>query len=400
MKMKRLLYLGFAFPPRVSGLFPELQPAGQIVETSLVESIRPHFEIRSIGVASVRVEGVALPSNPSPGLPNALNLLDKPPEVFHRYRSLWKLERAYRSWQKTGWQPDAIMVCNLSPIYNGFIRWLTRHARPLPPLILYLADSVTLGRKVPWFKAFRYRFKPLVYPEAAMLPFFRACVGVSVTAEAFFAPRGIPWLWLPNGCDPRRAIKPHPDQIEGPIRFGYFGALAKYAGLPALLKVFTARERAASLHICGYGKAKTKIEAACRMRSGLRFYGPRTPDECLRFALNCDVLVNPRPLWPGNDNNFSSKVFEYALSGRAILTSKVSGIDAVLGEKAYYFDEGDFERSLDRRLEELAAIPRTELRRRGAAIQERLLRHYSWAQQGEKLARFLERVVTPQSCQP
>jgi glycosyltransferase involved in cell wall biosynthesis len=105
-------------------------------------------------------------------------------------------------------------------------------------------------------------------------------------------------------------------------------------------------------------------------------------------------------MMPGNENNFPSKIFEYALTGRAILTSPVSGVDRVLGEEAVYFDINDYDRSLDRRLEELAAIPRTELRRRGAAIQERLLRHYSWAQQGEKLARFLERVVTPQSCQP
>ena len=292
------------------------------------------------------------------------------------------------------------MVCNLSPVYDAFVHWLKRQTPLPPPLILYLADSVTLGAKVPWQKKLRYRFKPLVYPEAAMLSFFDACVATSRTTEKLFGPRRVPWLWLPNGCDAARALPPDQGPGEGAIQFGYFGALSDHTGLPALLRLFAARKRAGTLHICGFGKAKTKIEAACRMRPGLRFYGPRTPDECLRFALNCDVLVNPRPLWPGNDNNFSSKVFEYALSGRAILTSKVSGIDAVLGEKAYYFDEGDFERSLDRRLEELAAIPRTELRRRGAAIQERLLRHYSWAQQGEKLARFLERVVTPQSCQP
>ncbi len=391
--MKRLLYLGFAFPPGISAMFPELQPAGHVIETSMIESLRPHFEVRSVGVADVRIEGLKLPPNPSPGLPNALNLLDKPPEVFYRYQSLLRLKRAYLAWEKAGWRPVAIMACNLSPVYNGFIRWLARRARPRPPLILYLADSVILGSKVRWFKAFRYRLKPLVYPEADMLPYFQACVAAGLTTQAMFAPRGVPWLWQPSGCDPARALPPNQGPSEGPIQFGYFGALSEHTGLPVLLRLFAARKRAGTLHICGYGKAKAEIEAACRAHSGLRFYGPRTPDECLSFALNCDVLVNPRPLWPGNDNNFSSKVFEYALSGRAILTSKVSGVDRVLGEAAFYFDEGDFERSLNQRLDELAATPRPELRRRGAAVQEHLLGHYSWEQQGEKLARFLEGVL-------
>ena len=101
------------------------------------------------------------------------------------------------------------------------------------------------------------------------------------------------------------------------------------------------------------------------------------------------MLVKPRPSVPGNDNNFSSKVFEYALSGRAILTSRLSGVDAVLGNEAFYFDEHDFDRGLRAALKQVAATPRAELRRRGAAIQERLLTQFTWAQQGQKLAGFL-----------
>ena len=164
--------------------------------------------------------------------------------------------------------------------------------------------------------------------------------------------------------------------------------------LPALLKVFLARPRQSSLHICGYGKGKEEIAALCAHRPQVRLYAPRRPDECLEFARTCDVLINPRPIAQGNENNLPSKVFEYALSGRAILSSRLSGVDVVLGDQAFYFDEHDFDASLDRALEKVEAVSRSELNRRGAAIQARVLANYAWAQQAERIAKFVQRVAT------
>jgi glycosyltransferase involved in cell wall biosynthesis len=390
--MKRLLYLGFAFPPGVAALFPEAQPAGHYIETNLIESVRASFEVRSVGVSGVDVRRLALAKDASPGLPHELNLLDKPPEIWHRHRSLGRLKRAYRSWLAAGWKPDVIMVCNFSPIFNGFVRWVARHpARP--KLVLYLADSMSLGAKMSLSKRLRYRLKPLVWPDHEILPCFDACVATSRATEHWFAPRGHPWLWLPNGVDAQRALPPEAGPGSGPVVFGYFGTLARHSGLPQLMEVLTATELATPLIIAGFGKEKEHIATQCRRDPRLRFHGAMTPDGCLRFAQGCDVLVNARPVVPGNDNNFPSKVFEYALSGRAILTSRQSGADAILGEEAYYFDEHDFERSLRAALGQIAAVPRPELRRRGAAIQARLLRNFGWERQGTVLANFLSELL-------
>lgn len=388
----RLLYLGNALPPGVSTLFPEAQPAGHLVETSLITSINQAFEIRSVGCSSLDLEHLPEERRDSLGLPNALNLTDRTPELYHRHRSLWRLRRTYLKWQAEGWVPDIILVCNFSPIYDGFIRWLK--SRPNAPLlVLYLADSTTLGTEVPPLKRFRYHFKPLVFPEAEMLRYIDACVAVSPDTRKMFEERGLPWLWLPNGCEPRRALRAEDVTIEGPLRFGYVGALGGHAGLPRLLSIFTSVERNSVLHICGFGKARTEITAICRSHPRLRFHTPRTPDECLQLSRTWDVLVNPRPILPCNQNNFPSKLFEYTLTGRAILTSNVSGADVVLGPEAYYFDAHDFEQSLGRTLDELIATPRVELNRRGAAIQKRMLAQYSWAQQGERLAAFLTHLL-------
>ena len=97
----------------------------------------------------------------------------------------------------------------------------------------------------------------------------------------------------------------------------------------------------------------------------------------------------PRPNCPGNENNFPSKVFEYGLSGRAILTSRVSGVDRILGDQAFYFDENDFEASLDQALNDLATLSRDQLNSSGSSIQHRLINNFSWLQQGRRLAGFV-----------
>lgn len=384
----KLLYLGLAFPPGVAGRFPEAQPAGHLLETSLVTALRPWFEIRSVGISWIEVEKVP-PGDLSPGLPHALNLLDKPPELLHRWNSLLKLKRQYLDWIQAGWRPDCILMYNFSPVYNGFIRWLKN--RPNPPRVaVYLADSTNLQQEYPWLKRMRHRLKPLKWPDSEMVRFVDACAAVSLSTKEFFEKRKVPWLWSPVGCDPARAIRSQDATRDGPLRFGFFGSIAPYGGLPALVKVFLSRQRKSSLHICGYGKGKEELAALSGRFPQIRLYPPRSPDECLQFARTCDVLINPRPIVQGNENNLPSKIFEYALSGRAILSSRLSGVDLVLGEEAFYFDEHQFDASLDQALARIEEISRPELDRRGAAIQERVVANYSWAQQAERLAAFLK----------
>lgn len=388
----KLLYLGFAFPPGIAGLFPDLQPAGHLVETAMIGALQAHVELRSVGILGVDLDRLPRSRDDSPGLLHSLCLVDRPPEILHRWRALARLRRAYVEWGRAGWRPDVVLTYNMSPVYNAFVRWLKRQS-DAPKCVLYLADSTQLGLPMSRAKRFRYRFKPLVWLDDEMLGWFDACVAVSPGTEARFRSRGRPWLWQPSGCDPTRVRRSAVGPAGGPIVFGYVGAASDYAGAPHLLRVFTAGPRTAALQVCSYGKSRHPIEAAYAGQRNVTFHGPRKPDGCLDLSLACDVMVNPRPPWPGNENNFPSKVFEYALSGRAILTSRLAGVDAVLGDEAFYFDVRDFDRNLDRAFGEIAELPRAELQRRGAAIQARVVQNFSWERQARRLAEFLQRVV-------
>jgi len=119
----RLLYLGFAFPPGMAALHPDLNPAGHALETQMVNELRRYFEIRSAGVLPLEPQSTELASAGS-GIDHELLLLEKAPEVWHRFCSLARLKRQYRLWRSSGWEPDAVLVYNMSPIYNQFVNWL------------------------------------------------------------------------------------------------------------------------------------------------------------------------------------------------------------------------------------------------------------------------------------
>jgi hypothetical protein len=393
----RLLYLGFAFPPGVAALNPGLNPAGHALETQMMAQLREYFDVRSAGVLPLEPPSIVR-ADPGSGIAHDIILLEKPPELYHRFRSLACLKGQYRRWLSTGWEPDIVLVYNLSSIYNQFLLWLRRHPK-CPKLVLLLLDSPSLGVPVHRWKRFRRRFKPMYTPDCDMIWRFDACIGLSKTTAKYFRPRNVPFLWMPGGCTPERAC--HSDVLpldhrNGSVRMGYFGALADHAGVRPLVDTLLATKVPASLEICGYGRLSDALNALATENNRFKFRGLMTPADCLRFGLSCDVLVNPRPATHGNENNFSSKLFEYALTGRAILTSNLSGVEDVLGPHAFYFDPHDFNRSLRENLIALGTTKRAELDSRGAAIQQRVVSQFCWARQGERLATFLNQVYTGQ----
>jgi hypothetical protein len=377
----------------VAALNPGINPAGHALETQMVAELRESFDLRSTGVLPIEPPKVKEP-DPESGVDHDLILLEKPPELFHRYRSLACLKAQYRRWRATGWEPDAILVYNLSPIYNQFLLWLRRHPRR-PKLVLLLLDSPNLGVPLQPWKRFRRRFKPMYTPDSDMIWRFDACIGLSKATERYFLPRKVPFLWMPGGCTPSRARFSDDGSFperNGVLRLGYFGALGDHAGVRPMIDAVLSTNIPVSLEVCGYGKLADAVQAIAQRDCRLKFHGLLTPAECLSFGRTCDVLINPRPATHGNENNFSSKLFDYALAGRSILTSNLSGVEEVLGPDAFYFDPHDFSRNLRKKLLMLSRIQRSELDKRGSSVQQRLLSDFSWAKQGVRLSAFLSQV--------
>jgi len=388
----RLLYLGFAFPPGMQHLHPGINPAGHNFETGLMRAFPEGWDIRSVGILPIEPSETPDASQ-SPGLPHALVLLDRKPEQVYRRLALGRLIRAFQRWEREGWVPDAILVYNLSPVYNGFIRWLARRERR-PKLFVLFADSSTLGHPMSWSRRLRHGFNALVYPEEEMLRLFDGAIALSRDTEWFWDANKMPWLWMPGGCDPAQAPKDTMPEEHDEVAFGYFGTLAAHAGILPLAEAFIGANLPATLHVCGYGRLGPLIEELARQHTRLKYHGLLDhPSDCLALAQTWDVLVNPRPGGWGNENNFPSKVFQYAMAGRVILTTRLAGVDEVLGENAFYLEEGDFAKTMPVMLHRLVEWPRSDLHRRGRRLREQVMDRYSWRVQAGRMAVFIQKAI-------
>jgi glycosyltransferase involved in cell wall biosynthesis len=386
----RLLYLSNAFPPGVSGRFLDLCTAAHPQETCMAQALARQAEICTVGLLHKNVWGRLEPRDDSLGLEHKLLLWERNPALWHNWRSWRQLRSFYLEEVRRNGMPQVLLVRNLTTVFNYFVRWLSRQPRR-PVIVLILADS-GLGQPVPVSRRLRYLFKPMQFLEEKAVLWYDACMGFGFDSQRHFEPRGKPWLWLPSAYNfyyepPATPVAP------GPIRFGYFGGLTREIGVDSMVKAFLDSGVPGSLRLCGMGGLTDTLKKLAGEHANLQFDGMLRPSDCLPWAQQVDVLVNPRlPLW-GRDNSFPSKIFEFAMTGKAILSTRACGVDKVLKEAGIYADANNLESSLRQKFREVSAMDRDDLQRRGAIIRQSILSEYNWDAQARRIIEFLEAIV-------
>jgi len=397
----RLLYLGNAFPPGMAGenlvtadsfLTPHLS------ETRLAQELSRLTEVATVGLLPGKSwKRLREPRDDSPGLKHELVLWDRNPALWHRWSSWRKLRRLYLEKTRREGMPDVVLVRDLQHVYNHFVKWL--HRQPQHPLIvLMLGDSGGLGEQIRWTRRWRYRFKPMQMLEDQAVLLYDACLISGPKARRYFDPRQVPWLWTPSAFNFNYEPPPPDPHQSGPIRFGYFGTLSERSGVVTLANTFLNARLPGTLHVCGHGNSAEALKQLAKQNPNFHFDGflPKQSD-CLAWAQKVDVLINLRlPFW-GQENSAPSKVFEYGAAGKAILSTRTSGMDEILGEEGIYIETDNFEESLRRKLEEVSAMDRAELQRRAKIIHDRITKNYSWSEQSRRIVEFLTRLVADRS---
>lgn len=389
-----LLYLGNAFPPNLGWVFSPHCITPPVYEIGMTQALSRRVAVSTVGLVPDKLLGHWNGSkDASSGLEHELVLWDRKPELWHRWRSWRKLRQFYLEKTQREGMPDVVLVRNLQPVFNYFVKWLRLQSeRPL--IVLLMGDSGGLGETIPPWRRFRYKFKPMQMLDDESVLLFDACLVSGLKAKRHFEPRGVPWMWMPCAfhCnyDPP---PPRPDE-RGPIRFGYFGALSEHSAILPLARAFLSANLPGTLHVCGHGALSDELKELARRHPSFRFDGflPKQSD-CLSWAQKVDVLVNVRlPLW-GQENSAPSKVFEYAIAGKAILSTRTAGMDEVLGEEGIYIETEDFEESLRQKLREVSAMERVELQRRATIIRNRILKDYNWDEQAHRIVKFVAGIV-------
>jgi glycosyltransferase involved in cell wall biosynthesis len=393
----RVLYLGNALPPGMAGegfvnahsfLTPHLS------ETMLIRELARLTDIASVGLPPSWVwKRTREPKDDSPGLEHDLVLWDRNPALWYRWISWRKLRRYYLDKVRRDEMPDILLVRNLQLVFNYYVKWLRRQPRR-PIIVLLLGDSGGLGEKVPPLRRFRYKFKPMHMLEEEGVLLYDACLVSGLKAKRFFEPRGVPWAWIPSGFHFHYDPPPPDPKQSGPIRFGYFGTLTERSGIRTLVKAFLDANLPGTLHVCGHGELSEPLKELAQGHASFHFEGflPKQSD-CLPWAQKVDVLVNLRlPFW-GQENSAPSKIFEYGMAGKAILSTRTAGMDEVLGEEGVYIETENFEESLRQKLREMSLLSRAELQRRATIIRDRIIKNYSWAEQARRIVEFLNKLV-------
>jgi glycosyltransferase involved in cell wall biosynthesis len=396
-KRLRLLYLSNAFPPGVTGRFPSINPSGHATETRFGQTLAKLAGVTTVGLLPGDVFGQLEPRDNSLGLDHELVIWERKPELWHRWLSWRQLRRFYIDKVARDGTPDVVLARNLNPVFNKFVCWLRRR-RKRPLAVLILADSTNLGKHVGWSRRMRYAFKPMQSLDSQAVRWYDACMSFGIGTKRYFEPRGIPWTWMPSASNFHYDPPPPDPGRAGPIQFGYFGSLAEHASVLPLARVFLDSKVNGSLHMCGFGRQSGDLQALAAQHSNFVFDGLlQNQSDCLKWAQKVDVLVNPRLDICGLENSFPSKIFEFGMTGKAILSTRTGGVDEVLREDGIYLDTADFENSLRQRLREISAMNRVELARRGTNIRNRILKEFSWDAQGRRMIDFLTRICSPQN---
>jgi glycosyltransferase involved in cell wall biosynthesis len=279
---------------------------------------------------------------------------------------------------------DVVLVRNFTPVFNHFARWLRRQ-HPRPSIVLVFADSGMLGEKIPLLRRLRYRFKPMQMFDDQALVLYDACLSFGINTKRYFEPRGVPWLWMPSAFNFTYDPPPAPAQ-DGPVRFGYFGGLSENYAIVPMVRAFLDAKLPGTLHVCGFGGSTDALKQLGERHPNFHFDGflPKQSD-CLAWAQRVDVLINPRLHLYGQENSFPSKIFEFGMTGKAILSTRTGGVDEVLKDAGLYLETENFEDSLRQKMREVAAMDRAELQRRGILIRNRILKDFNWDEQARRM---------------
>ena len=205
----------------------------------------------------------------------------------------------------------------------------------------------------------------------------------------------IPFCSLAIGCDGERIMDSASvpaAKSEPPFKAVYAGTLIYYNGIREMLDAFALLPEEYELHIYGYGPLEKDVLEMAEKHKNIVFHGRFSPENTMEILSEYDLLLNPRIIDPTIESfTFPSKLVDYLLTGKSVLTTKFKTLPA-----AYY----DFVYTLDEmRAECIAASVKSVFREAGEARQnksrlalEYLKNHQTYAKIAEKLISFMENI--------
>jgi glycosyltransferase involved in cell wall biosynthesis len=193
-----------------------------------------------------------------------------------------------------------------------------------------------------------------------------------------------------------KTVKKKSNSHGGIIRVAYCGTLKSYQGVEDLL--YSAKEVWSEGYIfelniiggLGLGVDHYRsIASNLNIISNVRFTGMLEHSEALNEMSQMDILVSPRRRTQVTENGFVSQLPEYMGMGKAIIASRISECDVMLGENHPGLYEANSQLELKNRLIEF--IKNSNLRSQAGEIAEQRANIWSWEFNSGRLIKLYEK---------
>jgi glycosyltransferase involved in cell wall biosynthesis len=168
----------------------------------------------------------------------------------------------------------------------------------------------------------------------------------------------------------------------------YTGALT---GLELLLDAFALiRDESYRLWICGRGEMEGQLKAASAKDKRIVYWGILSNEELFQKKLKATVLVNVRSSrTPFIQYSFPSKLLEYMITGRPVVSTVLPGIPNEYKEYLYMLDRETPE-ELMKLLQYICVKSSQELNSIGQRAKDFVIKNKNYKHQGKRISDFIE----------
>lgn len=170
----------------------------------------------------------------------------------------------------------------------------------------------------------------------------------------------------------------------------YTGALTYYSGILQLIKAALAlKDKEVNLLICGKGELSDEISTISKNEPNIKYLGVLDRDEILSLQRESYLLVNPRNTEDEIAKvTFPSKTFEYLLSGRPVLSTKLNCYGEEYMDKMFFVEKSDYNMFVQK-IAEILEINPLELKKMGENNIDWVIKQKNWLVQGERIVNFI-----------
>ena len=172
----------------------------------------------------------------------------------------------------------------------------------------------------------------------------------------------------------------------------YTGALVDYSGIKNLISAIDLlNNKEIVLDIYGDGILKEEIIEIAKNNKRIRYLGKVSNQECVEIQQSAWLLANPRPT--ENDIakvTFPSKIFEYLMSGRPVMSTRLNGFSKDYENLLFWTDDCSVE-GLAEKINQIDKLDNEHLTLMATEARQYLLKNKTWDINANNINEFLKR---------